>query len=86
METDQWCIIQLGGICSLVENAKRLRNLHTIEKADILIRRLETDTANGVRCVISRKGMTGYGAQYFSVKTKKIPKTALATNSPTMKG
>jgi len=30
-----------------------------MEKADMLARRFDNETANGVLCVIKRKGMTG---------------------------
>ena len=52
----------------------------------MLSKRFDIDTAKGVRWVIKRKGMTGYGAQYFSTKTKKNPKIILATRSPIIIG
>lgn len=35
----------------------------TVEKALIEAKKLARDIANGVRCVIKRRGITGYGAQ-----------------------
>lgn len=35
----------------------------TIEKAATLPKKFDSDTASGVRCLISLIGMTGYGAQ-----------------------
>ena len=52
----------------------------------MLSKRFDIDTAKGVRWVIKRKGMTGYGAQYFSTKTKKNPKIILAIRSPKIIG
>ena len=58
----------------------------TIENADMLVKRLDRDTANGVRWVTRRKGITGKGAQYFSVNTKSNPKMALEIRSPRIAG
>ena len=52
----------------------------------MLSKRFDIDTAKGVRWAIKRKGMTGYGAQYFSTKTKKNPKITLAASSPIISG
>ena len=48
--------------------------------------KLDNETNNGVRIVISLKGMTGYGATYVSTKMKKIPLMIDATNSPQING
>lgn len=52
----------------------------------MLSKRFDIDTAKGVRWVIKCKGMTGYGAQYFSTETKKNPKIILAIRSPKIIG
>jgi hypothetical protein len=53
----------------------------TMEKAAILEKRFERDTARGVRCLIKRRGKTGYGAQQLSTKTKATIDNALAMKS-----
>ena len=69
---------------------KLLANLEdvkpTMENADILVRRFDIETASGVLWVIKRKGMTGWGAQYFSTETKSRPKITLATRNPETNG
>lgn len=53
-----------------------------MENADMLMSRFANETANGVRFVTKRNGITGYGAKYFSTKTKRKPETTLAANKP----
>lgn len=63
-----------------------IRMRHTVEYADILQNKLPSDTANGVLCVISRKGITGYGAQRASTRMNRTPQMALAISRPHING
>jgi hypothetical protein len=53
-----------------------------MENAAMLVTKLFKDTARGVRFVISLRGMTGKGAQYFSERKKRTPDTALVMRRP----
>lgn len=48
--------------------------------------RLAKATANGVRCVIKRSGMTGYGAHRASTYRNATPKIPLTVSSPHISG
>lgn len=57
-----------------------------IENAVIDAMKLAKATAKGVRCVIKRSGMTGYGAHRASTYKKASAKMALTASRPSMSG
>ena len=58
----------------------------TIENAATLPKKFESETARGVRWVMRRMGITGYGAHQDSTITKSTQKTALNARRPQMSG
>jgi hypothetical protein len=52
----------------------------------MLMKRFDSETANGVRCVIKRNGMTGCDAQFFSTRMKRKVQMVLAVTSPKTTG
>lgn len=52
----------------------------------MLPKKFDMDTASGVLLVIKRRGMTGYGATYFSTATNITPDTALLVSKPQING
>lgn len=75
-------IVELEALDLIDVHSKTSDASLTIEKAVALTKRPHIETAKGVRCVIKCRGMTGYGAQYFSTKTKQRPETKLAERRP----
>src|SRR4051812_28562859 len=70
----------------LSQDETSLKSFLTAEKAAMLDNRPHIETARGVRCVIKWRGITGYGAQYFSTKMKQTLATALALKRPDING
>ena len=52
----------------------------------MLAKKLASETARGVRCLISRIGITGYAATLVSTITKQTPHTPLADMRPHIRG